>query len=511
MEASDQRPRYNYQTDGSFTYFPERNLAGHHELKVGEMTTFYTHGTGLLDQPHGNYVLVYDGPQPAEIQVLNNPVTPRNKMNFYALYGKDTWRLSDTLTFNLGVRYERQTGYVPAQKKEASKQFPQLFPAGDFAKTDLLTWNSVLPRVGLSWSVNDHKTAIKMTAGLYNYLWSEDTAGLYNLNAGQTATFRWRDQDGNGNYTPGEVNLDLNGSDFLSISSATNRRFNTDLVQPTTTEITASVEREIAANLGVRMGYVYRYRDGYFSTGGINELRPYSVYNIPLKRRDPGPDGILGNVDDGVPVTIYDYDPAYRGAAFQRNVIVNSPNPDTIQTVEFALTKRASAKWAAQASFWVTKNNRWIEQNFESPNSDYFPKDETWDWAGNLSATYMLPFDIRVAGFVQTKTGAKGQRTNIFRAADPDGGPPLRQLSTVTLRLEPFGSQQLPALTSVNLRGSKSFRLGGSRAFAVDVDLFNLFNAATPSAAQYQSGSAFAFATEVLPARIVRFGGKFSF
>ena len=32
----------------------------------------------------------------------------------------------------------------------------------------------------------------------------------------------WRDLDGNNDYTPGEVNLDLNGPDFLSAAGATN-------------------------------------------------------------------------------------------------------------------------------------------------------------------------------------------------------------------------------------------------------------------------------------------------
>ena len=104
-----------------------------------------------------------------------------------------------------------------------------------------------------------------MSGGTYNYLFNDADAGLYNLNSQRTAVFRWRDQDGNGNYTPGEVNLSLNGPDFISISSAANRRFNSDLVQPMTSELTASFERELVANLGVRVGYVFRHRKDYYS------------------------------------------------------------------------------------------------------------------------------------------------------------------------------------------------------------------------------------------------------
>src|SRR5439155_17623039 len=160
--------------------------------------------------------------------------------------------------------------------------------------------------------------------------------------------------------------------------------------------------------------------------------------------------------------------------AFVRNVLVNSPYADKINTVEFSLAKRLSNRWSAQGSFWVVKNNNWIEQTFETPNNDYFPKDDTWDWAGNLSGTYMLPGGVRLAGFIVSKAGLKGARTNVFRAADPNGGPALRQLSTVTLRLEPWGTQRAPAMTNVNLRGGKDFKIGTSLTLGLDVDEFNL-------------------------------------
>jgi len=515
-EISDQRPRDNWQYDASFSYFPQGSFAGRHELKTGSTMYRQTHGTGLLNHPHGNYTLVYDriggiSNQPSEIQIQNYPVTPRNRVNTYALYFKDTWRMNDRLTANLGIRFERQTPFVPPQSKEASPQFPQLFPAGNFDRVDLLTWNRFLPRAGVAWSLNP-RTVVKLSGGTYNYLFNDADAGLYNLNAQRTAVFRWRDPDGNGNYTPGEVDLNLNGPDFISISSPSNRRFNADLRQPMTSEVTVSFEREVIANLGFHAGYVFRHRKDYYSNtgGGPNELRPREAYNIALNRRDPGPDGNLGTADDGGRVTIYDYAASYRGAAFVRNVLVNSPNADRINTLEFALSKRMSNRWSAQGSFWVVKNNNWIEQTFETPNMDYFPKDETWDWAGNLSGTYVLPGDVRIAGFITSKSGLKGARTNVFRAADPDGGTPLRQLNTVTLRLEPWGTQRAPAMTNVNLRGGKDFRIG-KQTFGFDIDVFNLLNRATPSNVTWVSGPTFGYATEVLPARVVRLGGRFSF
>jgi len=41
----------------------------------------------------------------------------------------------------------------------------------------------------------------------------------------------------------------------------------------------------------------------------INTLRPYSAWSIPITRRDPGPDGVLGTGDDAGKVTLFDYTP----------------------------------------------------------------------------------------------------------------------------------------------------------------------------------------------------------
>ena len=138
----------------------------------------------------------------------------------------------------------------------------------------------MLPRAGVSWSLNP-RTVVKGSFGLYNYLYNDADVGLYNLNALQAMRFRWRDPDGNGDYTPGEVNLEQQRSGLHRASrAAANRLFNPDLKQPMTTEATVSFERELVANVGVRLGYVFRHRKDYFTTPCPNVLRPRSAYNI---------------------------------------------------------------------------------------------------------------------------------------------------------------------------------------------------------------------------------------
>ena len=59
--------------------------------------------------------------------------------------------------------------------------------------------------------------------------------------------------------------------------------------QQLTTEVTGSYERELKSNLAVRGLYVLK--SDAWQYANTNILRPYSAYNIPINRRDPGLDG----------------------------------------------------------------------------------------------------------------------------------------------------------------------------------------------------------------------------
>ena len=73
------------------------------------------------------------------------------------------------------------------------------------------------------------------------------------------------------------MNLDTsaNGTDFIGIAGASSANLNPDLKQPMTRESTASFEREVASNLGVRALYVYKQVvDGYATTNLARPARP---------------------------------------------------------------------------------------------------------------------------------------------------------------------------------------------------------------------------------------------
>jgi hypothetical protein len=185
---------------------------------------------------------------------------------------------------------------------------------------------------------------------------------------------------------------------------------------------------------------------------------------------------------------------------------VNAPasRPDTFQTVEFAVAKRYSKRWNGQASFWQTKNHEWIQAISPSPNDDRFPIDNTWNWEARASGTYSLRWGIDISGFYRAQSGIPGQRTESFSS------PQLVQ-GSVTLRMEPYGTQRGPVIQIVNLKFAKTFSLGESRRLQFNFQLFNIGNASAATSTSYLTGATYLHTTGILSPRVGRLGMQFSF
>jgi hypothetical protein len=518
------KTRDRYQAEASASFFPGRSFAGQHDFKTGVSIYWDRTSDDWLNNVAGNYVLITDringvSGTPFRIRAYNTPAAPKDSEDIYAWYFKDSWRPTSTLTLNLGVRWEYQHSYLPEQDYPGARDFPTVFPGKHVDKLDVQTFNRFVPRAGVAYDLGG-KSVLKATWGLYNYILGDTYGDVFAATATANAVFLWHDLNGDRLWQPGESDLRLNNNpDFVSITAASNYELSPELKQPNTWETTVSFERELAPSLGFRVMYINKIVEGSLET--VNTKRPYDAFSVPITRRDPGPDGVLGNSDDAGRVTLYDYAAAYRGAAFDFRKRVNADNTDRFHSMEFTLTKRASNRWMGQVSYFAVKNHRFLPSSttpalnstgtFQSRNDEFFPLDETWSWAGSISASYRLPHDVSISGFLQSRSGIKGQRTNLFRTADPDGGPSIANNGSTALRLEPYGEQSLGAFNILNFRANKDFRLRGGRRLGIDFDVFNLLNSATPTGADFASGPTFGYATGVVPPLITRLGARFTF
>jgi len=494
--------RRHWQSTGSVTYFAGSGRFGEHELKAGYQADWEHRSSGIEpDRASGNYVLIFDNGVPLQIITKDLPNdSSGSKMTNYAVYAQDAWRIGRRLTLNLGLRLEQYHNWVD----DVTKAQGQFGGSGSYPGLDILTWNSLAPRLGLAYDLTGKaKTVFKATAGIYYFNPGVDFSVNYNRGGTTNTTYRWRDLNGNRDYDTGEVNLAANSPDFISQTGPSTLRLNPDLKSPKTYEMSASFEHEVAANFGVKLGYVHKTLTGDISN--INVLRPYEAYDVAIPRIDPGPDGVTGTADDGGTMVLYDYNRAYAGAAFVATQPVNRPTArdDTYRTIEFTAIKRRSRNYDVMFSYAATKNHRWIIGVPTSPNDDINALDETWQWQSKLAVSYSAPFGIQLAAWWQGLSGAQFQRTYVFRQ--------MPQSGTLTMRMDKFGAQALPALHTVNLRTGKRFAIGNNVNLELALDAFNLLNSNTITGSTWASGPTYGAITSIFSPRILRLGTTISF
>jgi hypothetical protein len=448
--------------------------------------------------------MVFANGTPFQIRLYNSPFVAQNDVNYQSGFVRDTLRISDRLTVNAGLRLERYHAFLPPQSKPAGP----FSAAADFSRVELYDWRGVVPRFGASYALTaDKKTVVKATYGRFNFaLRASDSRTIRNFNKNDySATlYLWNDLNNNKSFDyPAEV------GNFVQTEGASSTIFNPDIAQPRADEVTLHLERELASGFAARVGYVLKREANQFQL--VNTARPGSVYNIPITVTDPGRDGTLGTADDGGPITYYDYDPAYRGTTFEKSTYINfSDFTDRYNNLEVGIDKRMSNNWQVQASYLATKKNIWVAGSSPTtgaipytPNEAPFPKNQTWETTFRVSGSYRAPYNIVASSVFEYQSGAPLARTALFRTN-------LRQLSTVTLRMEPIGSVRLPGVKLLNLRVSKQF-VYGTQKISVDADLYNALNANDATTMSVASGPTYGRITAIVPPMVGRIGLSYHF
>jgi outer membrane receptor protein involved in Fe transport len=162
-----------------------------------------------------------------------------------------------------------------------------------------------------------------------------------------------------------------------------------------------------------------------------------------------------------------------------------------------------SPNWQLQASYLATRRNMWIAGVPYTPNDEFFPKNETWETTFRASGSYRARWGIVASSVFEYQSGAPLARTVLFRTG-------LKQLSTLTLRMEPLGSENLPGVKLLNLRASKQFTFAGHRA-SIDADLYNALNANDATTMSVASGPTYGRITAIVPPRVARIGFTYHF
>ena len=380
-DQKEQTDRHRGQITGALTYFKD-GWGGTHNFKIGGEYLDEVGYIGYLQVASGNIRETINTSGAATQVVLYAPTATNvggvlsgphgellnvNKLSTFDAFLTDQWNVGRA-TLNLGVRFDHYRSFSPDQQQLAFT-FPTGFsiPAQTFPETTYATFNHFAPRLGLSYDLfGTGKSVVKLNYGLY---WFNPGVGLAsdgNVNqAVKSITYAWNDNKvcpgciaGDKIYQPGEE-LNQTGSSLTGTISV-----DPNLKDPYSQQATGYFEQQLSEGVGARVGFVYLGIRNQF--GVMQALRPASAYTVPFNVTDPGPDGAVGTGDDalrtfyGIPnASISGCGPQVTTPTptcqFPTNQVeTNAPNNGTYKTMEFALNKRMSHNWSANAGAGYT-------------------------------------------------------------------------------------------------------------------------------------------------------------
>lgn len=488
--AGGKLTRSRPQVNGSLSYF-KNGLAGTHTLKFGGEIM-----KDNLTDPFPGY-----GHPSNSVSQLNNGVATQVDLYLgthvsksglwtYAAYVDDSWQLNRRVTLSLGLRLDRYVPFLPEQDGPAGTQhFDEVSP--------ILVWNNWGPRLGFSADLfGDGKTVLKANYGQFWFYPSVNFGNGVNPNpSGWFSRYPWTDLNRNGSWDPGEEDRRT----ILSVrGGSTSTRMDPDLKNQHVRQATVYIEREVAANIGVRTGFVWNGRRQTY--GSININRPLDAYNVPLTFADPGPDGRLGTSDDGATLTGFNLS-AQALAAGVVNFTRNLANADSdFYTWEITASKRQTGRWSMLASFAQT----WSRDAALGAGTSYTPNvfinsddgvNKFTTWQAKVSGTLELPLDLRVIPILRHQSGDAFGRTFQQRF----------NYGTVSIKAEPRDAQRTPNITVFDVRSEKTFRLKRTRVVGF-LDLYNLFNTNAEQVLTTTSGTSWLRPIAITPPRIARVG-----
>jgi outer membrane receptor protein involved in Fe transport len=180
------------------------------------------------------------------------------------------------------------------------------------------------------------------------------------------------------------------------------------------------------------------------------------------------------------------------------------------------VSKRLSNRWQFMASYSATKKHipllpnvgtefgTTIYVNTDDPNAQINNFDNTWEWVGSASGAYTFPWqDVLVGVNFQSRSGVTFARQALFT-----GG---QQIPSITLNVEPIGTEQYPTINLLDLRVEKTLNLMKRHHVGLRLNVYNSLNASTVTSQTILTGVNFLKPTAILPPRTFELSASYKF
>ena len=306
--------------------------------------------------------------------------------------------------------------------------------------------------------------------------------------------------------------------ELTRVSPQTNLGIDKDLKPSYVEQFYVGIERELKSRFSVGAQYIHReFRN---ILGVVDTNSQYA----PVQRQDPGQDGVLGTLDDGGMLTVYNLLNPGQSFYLMTNPADAFRHYNGLQIVG---TKRYDQNWEASMSYvfsraFGTANNKQGDEAalgtetgqggvFSDPNrainSAGRPSSD-FTHQFKLSGTYRVPLagGIQVSPVYRYVSGAPWGRTVLIRG--------LAQ-GNATVRVEPRGTREGRGVSQLDLRVEKLVRFGRYTA-GVYGDIFNVNNYGGPivrfsASAVESSGASFGLPPNWIDPRTVQVGLRLNF
>ena len=468
-----------YTVAATLSHHADNFLKGSHDFKMGVdieiLPAFdeYGYTAGYLYKDNVYSFYDYRLHTYAYSYMYRNEVTGKR----YSAFAQDSWKITDNLVVNPGVRLNIHRGKLNRGGQTVFKT------------------SNIVPRLGITWDIfGDHSTALKLHFGSYS--------------DGMKNNYYQRADPGQKDWVMYDVLPDKSKIELYRVKLSIPAIIDPDIKHPVMDQFTAGIEREVAKDISFGTTFIWRkWRNltARVNTGATWIQVPFTftdnngaTQNTIVYRKTSSSskdEFMITNAKAGKYSVIVDQKSKYWGLMFN-------------------LTKRFSNNWMLFASYLYSKLTGteqggstgseqaappWLDPNLQINLDGRLAGDFTHQI--KIYSTLFLPLDIVISPSFQYISGSPWART--IRAPVP--GSPI-------IQVEPLkGNQRIDPLINFDIRIEKDVRIEGSR-LGLQLDIFNLFNLGYATTIDTRiDRSTFEIARRVNTGRQIRLGLRLSY
>ena len=513
--------RWKPQSTGHFSYHLPTQGSGSHDLKLGWDWQIDRNGPSFSDASgairyldNSAYGKATSIPDVFVDRILfaNVPNQGETDHNQHTdLFVQDVWRVNDRLSLTLGLRVGRQDVYYTDTGNDPLQT--DVFTPIKASGSDVIKRWSAAPRVGAAIDLTGRgKSVLKAYFGRFH---ANLGSGLEEANPGGRSlrVYEFLDLNENGLYD-GRHEL----GDLLEASGGGAAPIDADFELPYSDELSLSFEQELAADLGVRLSFVYkRYRNWW--DGDVNVAQALNLTNQVTATCSGCPLGLDGStinlltIPDGQSLLV---DPRIMNVPLLPTT--GGENTDmSFTTWQVALTRRFRDDFFLSASF-----DKQFRDELRSPDASTSPftadplgqewfqnhsldvanRQDTRYWNAKLLTRYVAPHEFGLALSARYQSGFPWAPVQRLRVPN---------VGTKAILLTDMDENRSEDVVVVDFRLDKSWTFGERYRVTVIADVYNLLNVNPATNFIVDTGSRFEDAIEWLPGRALRLGLRFQF